>query len=179
MQLSIYHHAKGVRTESGIQIVYDLEQNIVHYGSTKIDGPALRWAIEKSAGVDALLTVRLALDRSTKWLLRCDRVDFPPGGIAYRHTHPGPGIRCLLFGRITIETEGHSAPHGPLGAWYESGTEPVRAVASPEEATAFARVMLLPREWRGQRTIRYVDPADAERPKLQQARVFFDVDVEI
>jgi hypothetical protein len=178
MQLSIYHHAKGVRTEPGIQIVYDLEQNIVHYGSTKIGGPALRWAIEKSAGVDALLTVRLALDRSMKWLLRCDRVDFPPGGIAYRHTHPGPGIRCLLFGRITIETAGHSAPHGPLGAWYESGAEPVRAVASPEEATAFARVMLLPREWRGQRSIRYVDPADAERPKLQQARVFFDVDVE-
>ena len=82
MQLSIYHHPKGVRTEAGIQVVYDLEQNVVHYGSAKIGGPALRWAIEKSAGVDALLTVRLALDRSTKWLLRCDRVDFPPGGIA-------------------------------------------------------------------------------------------------
>jgi len=179
MQLSIYHHAKGVRTEGGMQIVYDLGENVMHYGSAKIGGPALRWAIEKSSGVDALLTVRLSLDRSMKWLLRCDRVDFPPGGIAYRHTHPGPGIRCLLFGRITIETAGRSASHGPLGAWYESGAEPVRAVASPEEATAFARVMLLPREWRGLRSIRYVDPADGERPKLQQAKVYFDVDVEL
>jgi len=46
-----------------------------------------------------------------------------------------------------------------------------------EQASAFARVMLLPREWRGKRTIRYVDPADAARPRLQQARVYFDVDV--
>jgi hypothetical protein len=32
--------------------------------------------------------------------MRCDRIDFPPGGIAYRHTHPGPGIRRLLFGSV-------------------------------------------------------------------------------
>ena len=31
-------------------------------------------------------------------MLRCDRVDFPPGGVAYRHTHPGPGLRVLLAG---------------------------------------------------------------------------------
>jgi quercetin dioxygenase-like cupin family protein len=179
MQLSIYHHPKGLRTEGGFQVVYDLEQNIVHYGSAKIGGPALRWAIEKSAGVDALLTVRLALDRGLQWLLRCDRVDFPPGAIAYRHSHPGPGIRCLLFGRIEIETKGRTTVYGPLEAWYESGPEPVVAVASSEEAAAFVRVMLLPREWRGKRTVRYLDPADAERPKLQQARVYFDVDVQV
>jgi len=179
VQLSIYHHPKGLRIDSGLQVIYDLAQDVVHFGSAKLAGPALRWAVEKSAGVDALLTVRLALDRSMPWLLRCDRVEFPPGGIAYRHTHPGPGIRCLLFGQITIETEGHTSTHGPLGAWYESGPAPVRAVASAELPSAFARVMLLPREWRGRRSIRYVDPADAERPKLQQARVFFDVDVEL
>jgi hypothetical protein len=39
--------------------------------------------------------------------------------------------------------------------------------------------MLLPREWRGQRTVRTIDPADAERPRLQTARVYFDVDVEV
>ena len=51
------------------------------------------------------------------------------------------------------------------------------AVASRDAATAFVRVMLLPREWRGKRTVRYLDPADAERPKLQQAKIYFDVDV--
>jgi len=119
----------------------------------------------------------LALERGAEWLLRCDRVDFPPGAIAYRHVHPGPGIRCLLFGAIEIETEGHKTAYGPLGAWFESGPEPVIAVASRDAATAFVRVMLLPREWRGKRTVRYLDPADAERPKLQQAKIYFDVDV--
>ena len=41
--------------------------------------------------------------------MRCDRIDFPPGGIAYTHTHPGPGIRYLLHGELDIHTEGHIA----------------------------------------------------------------------
>lgn len=179
MRLSIYHHEKGLRTDAALQVVYDLEHDAVHYGSARIDGPALRWTLEDAAGDAALLSVELALDRSQSWLLRCDRVDFPPGGIAYTHTHPGPGIRCLLFGAIRIETEGGANNYGPLGAWFERGPEPVRAVASLDAPSAFARVMLLPREWRGRRTIRYVDAADAERPKLQSARVYFDVDVEL
>jgi len=133
--------------------------------------------LDEQAAADALLSVALALERGTQWLLRCDRVDFPPGAIAYRHCHPGPGIRCLLFGAIEIETEGRKTVYGPLGAWFESGPEPVVATASSELATAFVRVMLLPREWRGRRTVRYLDPADAERPRLQQAKIYFDVDV--
>ena len=34
--------------------------------------------------------------------------------------------------------------------------------------------MLLPAEWAGKRTIRYVDPADEEKPKLQRATVFLE-----
>jgi quercetin dioxygenase-like cupin family protein len=179
MRLSITHHARGLRSERGLQVVYDLARDAAHFGAAQVDGPALRWALEEVAGDDALLSVELALDRNTAWLLRCDRVDFPPGAIAYRHTHPGPGIRCLLFGRIEIETEGRSTAYGPLGAWFESGPAPVRAVASSEAAAAFVRVMLLPRDWRGKRSVRYLDPADAERPRLQQARLYFDVDVEL
>ena len=106
--------------------------------------------------------------------MRCDRVDFPPGGVAYRHTHPGPGIRCLLHGRIRIESEGETHEYGPLEPWFESGPEPVFAAASDDEETAFVRVMLLPPEWAGKRTISYVDPADAEKPKTQRATVFLD-----
>ena len=38
--------------------------------------------------------------------------------------------------------------------------------------TAFARVLLLPPEWAGKRTIEYVDPADEDRPKLQRPTVY-------
>jgi len=179
MRLSIYHHPDGVKSEGGLQVVYDLAQEVAHFGAVQVDGPALRWTLEHRASADTLLSVELALDRNTPLLLRCDRVDFPPGAVAYRHVHPGPGIRCLLFGAIEIETEGRKTVYGPLEAWYESGPEPVVAVASREASTAFARVMLLPREWRGKRTVRYLDPADGERPRLQQAKIAFEVDVDL
>ena len=34
--------------------------------------------------------------------------------------------------------------------------------------------MLLPVEWAGQRTIKYVDPADADKPKTQRATIFLE-----
>ena len=34
--------------------------------------------------------------------------------------------------------------------------------------------MLLPAEWAGQRTIRYVDPTDSDKPKTQRATVHFE-----
>ena len=45
---------------------------------------------------------------------------------------------------------------------------------SASEETAFVRVLVLPREWEGKRTIRYVDPADEEKPKLQRARIYLE-----
>ena len=106
--------------------------------------------------------------------MRCDRVDFRPGGIAYRHTHPGPGIRYLLFGSITIDSEGAAATYGPGEPWFERGPDPVLATTAADEPSAFVRVMLLPVAWEGQRTIRYVDPADAEKPKTQKATIFLE-----
>jgi hypothetical protein len=138
------------------------------------DGTSLHWELLDDAPADALLTAKVELDPGVEWLIRLDRVDFPPGGVAYRHTHPGPGIRCLLFGTIRIESGGETHEYGPFEPWFESGPEPVFAAASTTEPTAFVRAMLLPEVWRGKRTIRYVDPADEERPKLQRATVFLE-----
>ena len=48
------------------------------------------------------------------------------------------------------------------------------AAASESEPTAFVRVLVLPAEWAGKRTISYVDPADEDKPKLQRARVYLE-----
>ena len=48
------------------------------------------------------------------------------------------------------------------------------ATASATEDTAFVRVLLLPAEWAGKRTIRYLDPADEEKPRLQRATVLLE-----
>jgi hypothetical protein len=179
LKLALYERPDGVDAEPGIRVVYDLERHEARFGEHGVDGPALLWELADDARPDAALAVDVDLDPATGWLVRCDRIDFPPGGVAYRHTHPGAGIRRLLFGSIRIEGPDHVADYEPGGAWFEGFDYPVLATASPTEASAFVRVMLLPREWHGKRTIRYVDPADEEKPKLQKPTVFFDEPIKL
>jgi quercetin dioxygenase-like cupin family protein len=153
-------HPNGVVTGEGNHVVYDVDADQATFGAARVAGHALVFELtERPPG---------------EWLLRCDRVDFPPGGVAYLHTHPGPGLRVLLKGSIRIETQGSSHEYGPFEWWYETGPDPVFAAASQFEDTAFVRVLVLPSEWEGKRTIRYVDPSDEEKPKLQRAHVYFE-----
>jgi quercetin dioxygenase-like cupin family protein len=175
--LALYEHPDGVETSGGNVAVYDVDRDTAYFGTASVPGRALVWKLEDEARAGAKLSAKVVLDGA--WLMRCDRVDFPPGGIAYRHTHPGPGIRCLLFGSIRIDRGGETDVYGPLDAWFESGPEPVLAFASEDEETAFVRVMLLPREWEGKRTIRYLDAADGDKPRLQRATVFVDEPIEL
>ena len=149
MILRLTQHPDGVTTEPGDRVVYDVERDEAHYGRRA------RRRARARVGADGA-------DPTGDWLVRCDRVDFPPGGVAYLHTHPGPGLRVLLQGRIRIETQGESHEYGPVEWWYETGPDPVYAAASDTEETAFVRVLVLPAEWAGKRTIRYVDPADED-----------------
>jgi hypothetical protein len=158
--LRVERFPDGVATEHGPRVVYDVARDEARFGAAEVDGDAIVWELDDTP--------------AGPWLVRCDRVDFPPGGVAYRHTHPGPGIRVLLKGRIRIDSAGESHEYGPGEWWFESGPEPVYAAASAIEETAFVRVMLVPPELAGQRTIRYVDPADDDKPKLQRARIYLE-----
>ena len=134
------------------------------------DGSLLVWELLDEEPADALTAGEVELGGD--WVVRLDRVDFPPGGIAYRHVHPGPGIRYLLHGELTIDrSDGDPRTHRGGEAWFEGADDPVLATASTTEDTAFVRVLLLPAEWAGKRTIRYVDRADEDRPRLQRATV--------
>jgi len=175
--LALYEHSDGVAATGGNVAVYDFDRDAAYFGAASVPGRALVWRLVDEAEAGAKLAASVEVDGD--WLMRCDRVDFPPGGIAYRHTHPGPGIRCLLFGSIRIESGGETHEFEALEPWFESGPEPVLAFASEDEETAFVRVMLLPREWEGKRTIRYVDAADEDKPRLQRATVFFDEPIKL
>jgi hypothetical protein len=179
LRLALYECPDGVGAAPGIRVVYDVDRNQASFGEQGTDAPALVWELAEDARPEASLAAEVELDPATEWLLRCDRIDFPPGGIAYRHTHPGAGIRRLLFGSIRIEGPDHTADYGPGGAWFEGFEYPVLATASASEPSAFVRVMLLPREWEGKRTIRYVDPSDEVKPKLQRPTVFFDRPIDL
>jgi len=138
----------------------------------------LRWELlpagPASAGA-ATLAHAVELARPGGYLMRCDRVDFPLAGIAYTHTHEGPGIRCLLTGELRVNVSNvvvHAIEPGE--AWFEAGPDPVLAHASEREPTSFVRVMILPRELKGKTSIRYVRAEDQDKPKTQKYQMFCD-----
>jgi quercetin dioxygenase-like cupin family protein len=167
-----------VELAPGPRVVYLIDGDAAEYstGARSLSGPlhALRFELVAAASHKAMLSTPLKLPGGEQRLIRADRVDFPPGGFAYLHTHQGPGIRVLLHGTIRIDTAGHSTEYGPLQAWFEPGPEPVFAAASETEPTAFVRCMVLPGRLRGQSSIRYVREEDATKPKPQRYKVFVD-----
>jgi hypothetical protein len=174
MQLSLHEHPEGVEIVGGARVAYDIERNEAVFGTGRIGGPAVVFELAEEAAAGAALSAGVELDPAVEWVMRCDRVDFPPGAVAYRHTHPGPGIRRLLFGELTIDAPGHLHTYGGGEAWFEGADYPVLATASTTADTAFVRAFVLPAEWAGKRTVRYVDPADDEKPKLQRATILLE-----
>ena len=180
MWLSLFDHPDGVEPRPGQRIVLDVGRGEAWYGDAGLpEGHALVWELSEAAPEEAALAAEVDPDPHGEWLLRCDRVEFPPGGVAYRHVHPGPGIRYLLYGTLRIDAEGGSHTYGPGQAWFEGAEYPVLATADESVETAFVRVLLLPAQWEGKRTIRYLDPADEAKPKLQRATIYLEQRIEL
>jgi quercetin dioxygenase-like cupin family protein len=148
--LSLREYRSGFTTDAPEMISYDVARGEAHFGPVDLAlaGHVLTWELAAAdvAVPDALLSHSVVLESESGWIARCDRIDFPPGGIAYTHTHPGPGIRYLLEGSITIRSEGRTTGYGAGDSWFEAGPEPVHATADLERPSAFVRVLLLPAE---------------------------------
>jgi quercetin dioxygenase-like cupin family protein len=139
-----------------------------------------RWELSRGAAADGDMKLAREIELPPgDYLMRCDRVDFPLGGVAYTHTHQGPGIRVLLRGRFRVQVDGHEQRIAPGDAWFERGPDPVYAEASREELTTFIRVMVLPRALLSKSSIRYVKPEDQTRPKPQTYTVFVDTPITV
>jgi quercetin dioxygenase-like cupin family protein len=113
-------------------------------------------------------------------LLRLDQVSFPPGATAYRHVHPGPGIRYLVKGQLELISNHGCEIARPGQAWFEAANSPVRAVADaalPE--TSFVRFMVLPVAFAGRPTINILDADDAEKPRRQVTERYVDQKVRL
>lgn len=116
----------------------------------------------------ATLACETVADLASPRLIRLDEVSFPPGAVAYRHTHPGPGFRYLRHGALQLQADDHAFGAAPGDVWFEPAASPVRATADAVCAeTRFVRFMVLPPAFLGQPTINILDPADAARPKRQ------------
>ena len=137
----------------------------------------LRWDLvppEARATATCCWSIAIDLDRSAAWLMRCDRVDFEPGGVALPHRHRGGGIRCLLTGALDV-TVGDAPPRAvrPGGAWFESGREPVVARAA-QEPTSFVRCRSCRPTSAAAARFSTSTPTDASRGKPRRYTVWVD-----
>lgn len=113
-------------------------------------------------------------------LLRMDEVKFPADAVAYRHVHPGDGIRFLTVGELTLVSDEHRETAVPGHAWFEPAHTPVRAEASANhQMTCFLRFMILPVAYQGKPTINILDKEDAMRARLQITHRHFDQIVQL
>ena len=62
----------------------------------------------------------------------------------------------------------------PGQAWFEDGVAPVFAEAAAAAPMRFIRGMILPRALKGERSIRYVEDADRDKPKRQTYKIYID-----
>jgi quercetin dioxygenase-like cupin family protein len=119
------------------------------------------------------------LDPTQPYLMRCDRVDMPPGSVRHLHCHSGAGIRSLLHGSFRLKRNGESETYAPGEAWFEGIEEPVVAFGSPREITSFVRVLVLPRDYLGRRSSRTIDEGDQAKPQPLSGPVFIDAPIEL
>jgi len=149
-------------------------------GATVLRYELVREGAAPDAAGALLVEHPIQLAAGETYLMRCDRVDFDPGGVALPHRHKGGGIRCLIAGSMELRIEGHpTRTIEPGQAWFESGREPVYAAGAPDAPTSFIRVSILPRAIRGQSSMMYVDPEDAKRGRPRQYTVFVDEPIDL
>ena len=123
-----------------------------------------------------LLSREIRIATST-CLLRCDQVDFPPGGVAYLHTHAGPGIRRLLRVRCECRPTVRVTIYIAGDSWFEPGPVPVYAEAASDTGAAFLRVMVLPVAFKGRSSLTYVREEDRLKPKDQRYSIYLDEEI--
>ena len=90
MRLSLYEFATGAETLGGHRVVYDVANDAAHLRrrrrstGTRSSGSSTTPRTKRRG---RSLSRRIQLDPFADWVLRCDRIDFPPGGVAYT-PHP-------------------------------------------------------------------------------------------
>lgn len=145
-------------------------------GAVRFDGRVAVWLlgqVPERTAVFADLQMHAPLDLAPgDHLFRLDAVGFPPGARAYRHVHPGPGIRFLVEGELEIRGDGHATTVTAGQPWFEAANAPVTATCRADRPSRFVRAHLLPADYLGKPSIRYLDDADQDKPRLQTTHRF-------
>jgi quercetin dioxygenase-like cupin family protein len=129
-------------------------------------GGSLVFALTQQPVGGALCSAEVALPDGSA-VLRVDEVAFPEGAIAYRHIHPGPGIRTLVDGQLRLISDHDTQVMSPGDSWFEGANSPVRAENMVAGVSRFVRAMILPAAFEGHPSIDILAQIDRDRPRLQ------------
>ena len=157
-------HVGGQKLDEGAGFYAPPDTRFENHGQA----PALlvAFTLSEQPGVGA--EAHEVIDVTFPCLWRLDEVSFPPGAVAYRHVHGGPGFRHLRRGALHLQADDHAFAVDPGATWFEAAQSPVRATAQADFAeTRFVRSMILPVALLGKPSIRILDPDDAAQPRLQ------------
>ena len=130
------------------------------------DGGDLVFALTADPVDQAICAAEVALPDGPA-LLRLDEVAFPQGAIAYRHIHPGPGIRTLVQGGLRIISDHGVQIMAPGDGWFEDANAAVRAENTQDGVSRFVRAMILPVALIGKPSIQILSDEDLGQPRLQ------------
>jgi len=136
---------------------------VAAFGSALIQDPA----------ISIVLSRRFELDFGPPWLVRADRIESASGAATPRHTHRGPGLRRLLYGRLRAEMGDDLARINEGDAWFETGTDPIIGTNISGGNSAFVRVMVLPIElYGGKSSFVPTTAEEASKPRAVISRLF-------
>lgn len=150
--------------------------------ATRFEGEGGLWVYEAAPfgtpllpdpAAAVVLSRRFEREFGPPFLIRADRIESPSGAATPRHTHRGPGIRRLLYGRLLAEMGDDLQRIEPGQAWFETGKDPIVGTNVSPGASAFVRVMALPIELQGGKSS-FVPSSleEARKPRAVTNRLF-------
>lgn len=122
-----------------------------------------------------LMESTVDLPEDEERLLRFDAVALEPGAEDPSHIIPGPSLRVLASGAVSVALGNQTTPHRPGGAWFvKEGAEAAVTAEDTEPALAF-RVAILPTSLKGESALFYAEKGEGDGPP--PARVYVDREI--
>jgi len=149
-----------VSPRSGGPAVLEPDGGFFSSEATVFEGEGTLWVYEAAPfetpligrAASVVLSRRYEREFGPPLLLRADRIESPPGATTPRHTHRGPGVRRLLYGRLLAEMGDDVERIEPGQAWFETGKDAIIGTNISGGNSAFVRVMILSIDLAGGKT---------------------------
>lgn len=142
----------------------------------------LRWELSpadeaeelEEAGVTSglLMESTVELPEGEERLLRLDAVALEAGAEDPTHIIPGPSLRVLANGAVTVRLAERETPHRPGGAWFVKEGEEASVAADDTHPALTFRTAILPMSLKGESALFYAEKGDGDGPP--PARVYLD-----